>query len=83
MATNVQYTPKTGIYAGRKCFPAAFSNIFKSGMYHLEKMESDGKTKTIEADDIYGSNVSPVLKGCGENVRGGDSRQKIHALATL
>lgn len=63
MATNVQYTPKTGIYAGRKCFPAAFSNIFKSGMYHLEKMESDGKTKTIEADDIYDA-IKLVEEGC-------------------
>ena len=45
MVLTVQYTPKTGINAGKQCFPVTCGNMFKSGLYRLEKTETDGNVK--------------------------------------
>ncbi len=52
MVLTVQYTPKTGINAGKQCFPVTCGNMFKSGLYRLEKTEADGNVKVEFAEDI-------------------------------
>ena len=63
MVLSVQYTPKTGINAGKKCFPATCGDFLKSGMYRLEKTDADGKTHTFCVDDMW-EVVKHVEKGC-------------------
>ncbi len=63
MVLSVQYTPKTGINAGKKCFPATCGDFLKSGMYRLEKTDVDGKKQTFCVDDMW-EVVKHVEKGC-------------------
>lgn len=62
MVLTVQYTPKTGINAGKQCFPVTCGNMFKSGLYRLEKTEADGNVKVEFAEDIIKA-IEYVEKG--------------------
>lgn len=63
MVLSVQYIPKTGINAGKKCFPATCGDFLKSGMYRLETTDGDGKTQTFCVDDMW-EVIKHVEKGC-------------------